>query len=280
MINFFKDLIPSRFKQDPSGLYNRLRGFLGVAKRRYYILENEINKNPDISRLFPEGKMRKHYVHEIMRQTREFPALFVNQIRYYRIYEYFLKNYPDLFDEETKLIDVGDTSGILFQAMQKDGLSVNINPDVVEAIRKSGIKAEVGDAEKLRYPDKSFDYAFCFQCLEHLKNPLRALDELARITKRRVFISIPYVNRTNICSVDQTASIKKMPVEKGGYGRELVNDSDCHVFEFSTSDMKNLLSFTRLNYIDNFPINYTTPLGRNRNNEGSFFNFFILEPKE
>ena len=279
MFDLIKNLIPRRFKIDPLGSYNRLRKILGVARYRYNSIKKVIDNNPEIPRLFPEEKMREHYVREPMLQTVEFPVLYVTQIRYYRMYKYFQLHYPDLFDVKTQIIDVGDTSGALFQAMGKDGLSVNIHSEIVESIRRNGIRAKIEDAENISFNDKSFDYAFCFQTLEHLKNPLKALDELGRITRKRVFLSVPYVERTSIFNKDFIVNVKKISSRIAGKADQEVRDTDCHIFEFSTKDFKNILSYTRLEYVDNFPISYFVPLGETRKNKGAFINFFILKPR-
>lgn len=245
-------------------LYKRLAGFIA--------------DNKEINTLFPEEKLRKHYVHEPARQSIEHPDLFINQVRYYRIYRFFQEHYPQLFDNKTSVVDVGDTSGILFSAMRRKGLSVNINPDVVGFIRSKGIEAEVGDLERLGFKDKAFEYTFCFQCLEHSPNPVLALKELSRITRKKVFLSIPYVKNTVIYSLDYWRNLKGQDVREGGWSESSVRDVDCHVFEFSTRDFRKILGFTSLKYCDNFPINYFRPLGSSRKNEESYFNFFILEP--
>lgn len=280
MFDLIKDLVPRHVKQNPNGPYNLIRKLLGVSRYGYNLLRKEIENNEEISRLFPESKMRKHYVLKEMRQSVEYPVIFVNQIRYYRMYKFFQKNYPVLFDKETKIVNVGDTSGILLRTMGKNELSVNINKKVVESMKENALKAEVQDAENLKYRDKTFDYGFCFQCLEHLKNPLKALDELGRVVKKRVFLSIPYVKRTYVFNKRIADSMKKTPIGSGPYGAKEVLDGDCHIFEFSTKDMLSLLNFTQLEYIDSFPINYFTPLGTTRKPRGTFFNFFILKPRD
>lgn len=237
-----------------------------------------VSANPEMQELFPKEELVTHYAYEPMRQTVRNPDLMITQIRYYRMYKYFHENYPDIFDKSVPVIDVGDTSGILFRAMKRKGLSVNINRETVEFIRKKGIEAQMGDAEKLPFKDKTFDYAFCFQCLEHLPNPIRALQELDRVTRKKVFLSIPYSVDTVIYDLDYYNDLKKIDIEKGGWGESCAKDVDCHIFEFSTKDFKNILSHTRLKYRDNFPINYFRPLGATYKNEGSYFNFFILEP--
>jgi len=217
-------------------------------------------------------------VYENMRQSTEHPDLFINQVRYFRMYKFFGDNYPEVFSNNKSVIDIGDTSGILFRAMKRRGLSVNINPDVVESIKKSGIESKVGDVENLPFADKSFDYAFSFECLEHVSNPIRALCEINRITKKKVFLSVPYVETTMIYNLDYWKKLKTESLDKGGWGESSVRDVDCHKFEFSDKDFQKIVSHTPLKYCDSFPINYFKPLGSTKKSEGSYFNFFILEP--
>lgn len=237
-----------------------------------------IQNNLEISRLFPESAFRQHYVYEPSRQTIEHPDIFINQIRYYRLYEFFLKNYPQFFDNKSAIADVGDTSGNLFRALRCRGLSVNINPEVVKYIRQGGIEAELGDIEKLPFENGAFEYTFCFQCLEHTLNPIQALRELSRVTRKKIFLSIPYVEKTVIYSLDYWKNLKSKDIKHGGWSVSSPKGVDCHKFEFSTEDFKKLLSHACLKYCGNFPINYFKPLGSTSKNEGSYFNFFILEP--
>lgn len=48
------------------------------------------------------------------------------------------------------------------------------------------------DAENLTFKDKSFDNVLCMEVLEHTKNPIKAINELKRVTKKRLIISVPY----------------------------------------------------------------------------------------
>lgn len=248
--------------------------------RLYYRLEKLLKDNPKINALFPYEDMIKHYVYEPARQTKEYPDIYVNQTRFYRIYQFLKERFPEVFLPETLVADIGDTSGALLKVMQCRGLSVNINPDVVAYIREAGFKAEVGDVEDLPFADKSFDYVFCFECIEHVANPIRALRELSRVTRNLIFLSIPYVERTRIYNSDYWHDLKGRGVAEGGWNEQEVRDVDGHKFEFSTKDFKNVITHAQLRYVDNFPINYFMPLGLKRRNEGSYFNFFILRPED
>ncbi len=245
----------------------------------YSRLERLLKSTPEIEALFPFESLSKHYVYEPSRQTKEHPDVFANQVRYYRLYEYFKQFYPEIFSDNVSVVDVGDTSGIILKALKRKGLSVNINPDVVEFIEKQGVAAQVGDIEKLPFDNKSFEYSFCFQCLEHLPNPVKGLSELGRITKKLVFVSIPYTTQTRIYSRQHWQELKKKSFKDGGWNEKDVRDVDGHKFEFSTSDFIKIVTHANLKCLEQFPLNYFTPLGKNRVNDGTYFNFFILKPE-
>ncbi len=272
-----KEILPPTIikplKKIKNRYFNRFSG-----ENLYPRLEQLIKTNKEINELFPFKDLSQHYVYEPSRQTKEHPDVFCNQIRYYRVYNYFKTYFPEILRSETAVLDIGDTSGVLFRAMKRKGLSANINADVVSFIKSRGIDAKEGNIEQLDFADKSFDYTFCFQCLEHLPNPIKALNELSRITRKNVFISIPYVNCTKIYTKDHWQSLKKSSVADGGWSEQEVREVDGHKFEFSTSDFKKIVTHANLTCVDQFPINYFSPLGESRKSDGTYFNFFILKP--
>ncbi len=249
-------------------------------KRMYARLESLIEETQEIKDMFSYEQFAKHYVYEPSRQTVDHPDIFINQVRYFRMYEYFKNHYPDVFYSHTKVADFGDTSGLLFRAMKREGTSVNINQDVIDYIKSFGVEALIGDVEDLPFKDNEFDYSFCFQCLEHLPNPIKALSEIGRVTQKKIFISIPYVKQTRIYDNAFWVDLKMKSVEEGGWNEREVRDVDGHKFEFSAQDFKKIASHAKMECIDHYPINYFSPLGTNRKNEGTYFNFFILRPTE
>jgi len=48
------------------------------------------------------------------------------------------------------------------------------------------------DAENILYPKNSCDTVVCMEVLEHLKNPIKAMNELKRVTRIRLIITVPY----------------------------------------------------------------------------------------
>jgi len=245
----------------------------------YDALSTQIQAIPEIERLFPQDEVRGHYVYGNVRDSIEHPDLFITQLRYYRMYQFFKRHFPEIFSSGVSVLDIGDTSGMFLRALGKKGVSLNINQECVDFIRSKGIEAVQGDAESLDFDDNSVDYVFSFQCLEHLPNPIKALNEWGRVARKRVFLSIPYVDTTHIYNIAYWVNLKKT-----SWKEDNVRAVDCHIFEFSTQDFINILSHTNLDYETNFPILYfenNTFRQRLLNKAfGSYFNFFVLKPTE
>lgn len=261
-------------------LYELLK--LKERKNKYQLFRDElitqIKKTPIIEKLFSEDEMKSHYVYEPVRNTLKNPDLYITQIRYYRMYRFFKDKYPEVFNSDTTILNVGDTDGILLKSFGKKETSLNINQECVEFIKEKGMKGVLGNAEELEFPDSSFDFVFCFQTLEHCPNPIKILNELGRVAKEKVFLSIPYTGQTNIYNVNYWIDLKK-----SSWKEKEVRNVDCHIFEFSTEDFKNILSYTNLKYGKSFPIDY---FDNNSFKEKSlnkiypsYFNFFVLKPR-
>jgi SAM-dependent methyltransferase len=132
---------------------------------------------------------------------------------------------------DARILDVGDTDGLMLKHLGHSGLGFNLAPAAVENIRANGVEAQLGDGQELPFEDASFDYVFCFETLEHVENPVQLLGQLARVCRPdgRVFVSIPWVRQTNVHARD--GGIQR------GYG---------HIFEFNRPDFGALLTHTPL----------------------------------
>jgi SAM-dependent methyltransferase len=94
-------------------------------------------------------------------------------------------------------VDVGIGEGLALEAMQaRAGLLVGVEyrPDkLAVALQRlpgaSGIRADAG---MLPFADDSVDIVTCFEVLEHLEAPDRAVKELARICRGRCIVSVPW----------------------------------------------------------------------------------------
>lgn len=116
--------------------------------------------------------------------------------------------YPDFFDEKfgnffqnfgrqladrfttflegKRILDAGCGPGHYaeyFQQKQYDVTCVDISPEMVRLAQSRGLTVEVGDIEKLRFPDASFDGVWANAVLLHLPRAQvpAALDEIARV---------------------------------------------------------------------------------------------------
>jgi ubiquinone/menaquinone biosynthesis C-methylase UbiE len=69
----------------------------------------------------------------------------------------------------------------------------------------------MADAEKLPLSDNSFHLAFSLETLEHLMNPLAALEEMARILKPggTLFLSVPVSSRFNAAILRQLMNLRR-----------------------------------------------------------------------
>lgn len=127
--------------------------------------------------------------------------------------------------EHARILDVGATDGLFLRYLQKNEMAINISERAVQYARKHGVESVLGNADDLPFPDKSFDHILCFQTIEHLENPLKALREFIRVCKGKILITIPHTRTTSIC-----------PFEFDDRGNHR-----WHVFEFSHNDFCKIL---------------------------------------
>lgn len=127
------------------------------------------------------------------------------------------------------VLEVGDTDGLLLRDLGKTGIGFNNSQKACEQIAQNGVAAVRGDGQRLPFLDKSFDVALCFETLEHAPAPYLMLEELSRVVRRKVYISIPGVRETLVHS--------RISGERMG---------EWHVVEFSEVDFKAFLTHTSL----------------------------------
>lgn len=92
-------------------------------------------------------------------------------------------------DPGSKILEIGKGNGFFSDYIKKLGFQVTtcdfdkaLNPDVV------------ADVRKLPFPDNSFDVVTIFEVLEHIpfEDFPAALEELKRVSRKNVIISVPY----------------------------------------------------------------------------------------
>lgn len=115
--------------------------------------------------------------------------------------------FRNFFDAVRELVEVAAPSSLL-DAGCGEGMTLSqldtclpssitafdINPDCVAYTSRSFPEAvvTVENIYDLPYPPDSFDVVLCLEVLEHLDNPKLAIQNLARIAKKRLILSVPH----------------------------------------------------------------------------------------
>jgi len=114
-------------------------------------------------------------------------SFFVNPLDF-QWYQTTLKLMPDLNGLE--VLEIGCGSGAFSQLLLKKFPSIKLtaidfSEVAIETAKKAGhgIQFAVGDAEKLDFPDQSFDFIFSCEVLEHLSHPVNMTKEIYRLLK-------------------------------------------------------------------------------------------------
>ena len=116
---------------------------------------------------------------------------------------YFLsvieKNFRLIDNNELKILDAGCGEGFVTEQIYNCCVDpviygVDLSQQAIDYAKKfqnSNINFSVGDVLSLDFEDKEFDVVCSFEVLEHISNPERVLDELFRVSKKYVFLSVP-----------------------------------------------------------------------------------------
>ncbi len=91
------------------------------------------------------------------------------------------------------ILDVGCGSGWSTYAFARagyDATGVDLNPEAFEPPAHERCRLKVGSATALPFGDAGFDAVVCYQCLEHVPDPRRALDEMIRVCRPGGVVSI------------------------------------------------------------------------------------------
>jgi hypothetical protein len=122
--------------------------------------------------------------------------MFDRLIRYLSVLDYIEKYKP------LRILEVGSSSRGIGEFY--DGKFTGVDMNFPETPVKN-MKAVLGSAEKLPFPDASFDLTFSIDTFEHLNEKIRgkALEEMLRVCKGTVIIGFP-------CGVGAEKLSKKM----------------------------------------------------------------------
>lgn len=95
-----------------------------------------------------------------------------------------------------KVLDIGCGTGIYVDYLTKKGFDaagVDFVKEFIDYAKKHRKgKFMIADAYKLPFKDKSFDTVIMFDVLEHIENELKVINEIKRITKKRLIVIVPH----------------------------------------------------------------------------------------
>lgn len=137
------------------------------------------------------------------------------------------------------VVDIGDSSGAHVEYMRSlcensRSLSVNLDKEAVERIRRKGLEALHARAEDVASLGLTPDILLSFQTLEHLVSPISFLRSLSAGTPcRALVVTIPYLARSRV-GLDYIRA-----AERKGASSERV-----HVFELSREDWRLIFQFS------------------------------------
>jgi SAM-dependent methyltransferase len=97
----------------------------------------------------------------------------------------------------TNVLEVGCGTGAVLAAVRDAGIgSSHIGVDIADPSlhrdeRANNLDLKQYDGETLPYPDQSFELVFASHVVEHVPHPRRFLEELARVSRRFVYVEVP-----------------------------------------------------------------------------------------
>lgn len=115
---------------------------------------------------------------------------------------------------DDKIVDIGGNDGHTFDGWNRDNVTT---VDIDEYEIPNFIK---GDAQNLPLPDKSFDVSCLNEILEHIPDPVQALKEASRVTKKKIIITVPNEHEWPKC-LDPKMTIEDKE-KKEGKSREVL----------------------------------------------------------
>lgn len=103
------------------------------------------------------------------------------------------------------ILDVGGGHGQIASALAGNGYQMTImgstdacSKQISHFCANGTCKFEVGDIEKLPYPDNSFDVVTCVRYLSHTDNWRDVISELCRVAKKGVIVDYPKLISANL----------------------------------------------------------------------------------
>ncbi len=99
------------------------------------------------------------------------------------------------------ILDIGCGHGVYGRELLKEGFrytGIDIDAEYIAEAKKH-VNAACMSAEKLDFPDKSFDTVIMLEVLEHLEDPYKAMKEVVRVARGNFILSVPNLTPLETC---------------------------------------------------------------------------------
>jgi ubiquinone/menaquinone biosynthesis C-methylase UbiE len=139
------------------------------------------------------------------------------------ISRFFLTNFANVLMDEIKslhadsILDVGAGEGFMLEKLRKHKIGKKLEgieymDEAIELGKKVNphVTIKKGDIYALPYKDNSFEVIVCTEVLEHLEDPKKALEELKRVTKKYVVVSVPNEPLFTVQRILRGKNLKKL----------------------------------------------------------------------
>jgi SAM-dependent methyltransferase len=125
-----------------------------------------------------------------------------------------LKN-MDLGKGRPSALEVGCGPGLVMELLSPtfDVKGIDIDPHMVRKAREQGLDAYQGDAMALPFEDNAFDVVYCCYTLLWVKDPEKAIREMARVSRRSVACLAEPDYGGRICHPKEVADLDHYLVE-------------------------------------------------------------------
>ncbi len=209
-----------------------------LKEAQRHVCDEYLADRPELAEKMPVELAQKHALLMGSKATVPEPnsrSVSILRMRFVRTIEFaFAATQREILSQEISVLDAGAADGLYLQALSKSGIGLNVDENCVMQMREEGILAEQGSIYQMPFESKKFDYSLCLEVLEHIQDPIRALNELRRVTRKALIVSIPQVNWTRIRAFGywsketQLKSFEELRKEAHHY----------HLFEFCIDDFE------------------------------------------